>query len=139
MKTLKTLKIAYWASTGLFCCVFLFTGTSYLLHTQIMDTKFHEIGFPLYIMNLIGILKIAGAITLLVPKYPRLKEWAYVGFGITVLSACYSHLLSGGGAMALEPLITFVVLAISYWTRPPSRRFFLTSNASLDHNLGRQV
>ena len=54
----------------------------------------------------------------------KLKEWAYVGFGITILSASYSHLLSGDGvAAALEPLVTFAALVISYWARPVNRKF----------------
>jgi uncharacterized membrane protein YphA (DoxX/SURF4 family) len=116
MKTLKTLKITYWASTGLFCCVFLFTGTSYLLHTQIMDTKFHEIGFPLYIMNLIGILKIAGAITLLVPKYPRLKEWAYAGFVFDFVGAAWCHFAVQGFGQGVRLVIPIAVVSISYFT-----------------------
>jgi hypothetical protein len=52
----------------------------------------------------------------------KLKEWAYVGFGITVVSACYSHFWSGDGLMALEPLLTFAALVVSYRTRPASRK-----------------
>ncbi len=116
MKTLKTLKIAYWASTCLFCCVFLFTGTSYLLHTQTMVTKFREIGFPLYIMNLIGILKIAGAITLLVPKYPRLKEWAYAGFVFDFVGAAWCHFAVQGFGQGVRLVIPLTVVSISYFT-----------------------
>jgi hypothetical protein len=53
----------------------------------------------------------------------RRQEWAYIGFGITVLTACYSHCSSGDGIMALEPLVTFTALVISYRTRPDGRRF----------------
>jgi hypothetical protein len=52
----------------------------------------------------------------------KLKEWAYVGFGITVISASYSHWFSGDGLMALEPLVTFAALVVSYLTRPADRR-----------------
>ena len=59
---------------------------------------------------------------LLAPGIPRLKEWAYVGCGITILSASYSHYSSGDGLLALEPLVTFVVLVISYIYRPATKR-----------------
>jgi hypothetical protein len=63
-----------------------------------------------------------GVAALLAPGMPRLKEWAYAGFTITVVSACYSHFSSGSGLLALEPLITLAALAISYLTRPSARR-----------------
>jgi len=56
-----------------------------------------------------------------------------VGFGITVLSASYSPLLSGDGFMALEPLITFAALVASYMTRPAERRFFASASAQAHH------
>jgi hypothetical protein len=81
-----------------------------------------HLGYPPYFSNLLGIAKLSGVCVLLVPGLVRLKEWAYVGFGIVVISASYSHLLSGDGLMALEPLVTLVALVVSYLTRPADRR-----------------
>lgn len=61
----------------------------------------------------------------------RLKEWAYAAFGIVVLSACYSHLLSGDGVMALEPLVTGAALVISYMLRPTDRRMGVVSQVAV--------
>ena len=58
----------------------------------------------------------------LLPGMPRLKEWAYVGCSITILSATYSHYSSGDGLLALEPLLTFGALVVSYMCRPATRR-----------------
>jgi hypothetical protein len=69
--------------------------------------------------------KLVGVCVLLVPGIAKLKEWAYVAFGITILSASYSHLLSGDGLLALEPLVTFAALVISYLLRPPHRKFLI--------------
>ena len=116
---MKTLKIAYWVSTCLFCGVFLMTGTLYIVHAQTMVTKFNEIGFPLYILNLIGPLKIAGALTLLIPAAPpRLKEWAYAGFTFAWICAFVAHYLAGDGSKAFMPLILLVILFVSYFTEP---------------------
>ncbi len=82
-----------------------------------------HLGYPPYFSNLLGAGKLVGVYVLLAPGLVKLKEWAYVGFGITVLSACYSHFSSGDGLLALEPLVTFAALVVSYLTRPPSRRF----------------
>src|SRR5260370_33734268 len=73
---------------------------------------------------MLGASKLAAVCVLLLPAIVRLKEWAYAGFGITILSASYSHLLSGDGLLALEPLVTFAALVLSYSMRPPSRTFF---------------
>jgi hypothetical protein len=114
---MKTLKIAYWASTCLFCGVFFMTGTLYLLHAQSMVTKFNEISFPLYILNLIGSLKIAGAITLLVPRaYPRLKEWAYAGFVFDLVGAAWCHFCVQGFSQGIKLVIPITVVVISYLT-----------------------
>jgi hypothetical protein len=88
-----------------------------------MDGLAH-LGYPAYFANLLGAAKLLGVCALLVPGLPRIKEWAYVGFAITIVSAAYSHLLSGDGLTALEPLITLAALALSYWARRSDRRFF---------------
>jgi hypothetical protein len=76
-----------------------------------------HLGYPPYFANLLGFGKAAGVCVFLMPGIPKLKEWAYVGFGITIISAAYSHLLSGDGWMALDPLFFFVMLITSYLTR----------------------
>jgi hypothetical protein len=89
-----------------------------------MMTALAHLGYPPYFSDLLGVAKLVGVCVLLVPGIARLKEWAYVGFGITILSASYSHLLSGDGLLALEPLVTFAALVVSYLMRPPGRTFF---------------
>jgi hypothetical protein len=76
-----------------------------------------HLGYPAYFSNLLGVAKLAGVCVLLAPGLGRFKEWAYTGFAITILSAAYSHWCSGDGLMALEPLVTFAALVISYRTR----------------------
>jgi hypothetical protein len=89
-----------------------------------------HLGYPRYFSNILGIGKIAGVIVLLAPGMPRLKEWAYVGCAITILSACYSHYSSGDGLLALEPLVTFGALVASYAYRPATRRLRIAEGRS---------
>lgn len=119
-------KWAYWVSTVFVAFIMTVSGVMMVIHAPVLMKALARLGYPVYFCNLLGFAKVCGVIVILVPRLPRLKEWAYVGFGITVLSATYSHLLTGAGVMALEPLITFAALALSYWARPDDRRFFVS-------------
>jgi hypothetical protein len=114
--------ITYWITTLFVSLVMAVSGTLAITHAGPMMKALAHLGYPAYFSNLLGIGKLAGVVVLLAPRMPRLKEWAYVGCAITVLSACYSHYSSGDGVLALEPLATFVALVISYIYRPTSRR-----------------
>jgi hypothetical protein len=71
---------------------------------------------------LLGIAKLAGAIVLLLPRLPTLKEWAYAGFTFMWIAASVAHYLAGDGALFLVPIALIGALAVSYVTRPASRR-----------------
>jgi hypothetical protein len=120
----KTKTTIYWLATLFVAFVMTISGILALAHAPAMMTSLAHLGYPPYFSNLLGVAKVAGICVLLVPGIARLKEWAYVGFGITILSASYSHLQSGDGFLALEPLGTFAALVVSYLMRPPNRTFF---------------
>ncbi len=126
----KTKPAIYWAATLFVAFIMTISGTLALIHSPSMMTALAHLGYPPYFSNLLAVSKLAGVCALLLPGIPRLKEWAYAGFGITILSASYSHLLSGDGLLALEPLVTFAALILSYTMRPPSRTFFNRSPAT---------
>jgi len=120
----KAKATTYWIATLFVAGIMTISGVLALTHSPGMMTALAHLGYPPYFSDLLGVAKLVGVCVLLVPGIPRLKEWAYVGFGITILSASYSHLLSGDGFLALEPLVTFAALVLSYLMRPPSRTFF---------------
>ena len=93
-----------------------------ILHADVLMEALVHLGYPPYFTNVLGIGKIIGLTVFLAPRLARLKEWAYAGFSITILSASYSHYSSGDGWLTVEPLVTFVALMVSYLTRPESRR-----------------
>jgi hypothetical protein len=120
---MRTQKTTYWIATAFVVGIMTISGALAITHAPPMMKALAHLGYPPYFSDLLGAGKLVGVSVLLAPGLVKLKEWAYVGFGITVLSACYSHFLSGDGLLALEPLVTFAALVVSYLTRPASRRF----------------
>jgi hypothetical protein len=121
--------ITYWVTTIFVVFIMTISGGMAITHAAPMMKALAHLGYPVYFSNLLGVGKLVGVCVLLSPGLPRLKEWAYVGFSITVLSACYSHFNSGDGLLALEPLVTFAALVGSYMLRPATRK--LADNAYL--------
>lgn len=119
---MKKKTITYWIATALVACVMTISGALALSHAPAMMKALAHLGYPRYFSNLLGFAKLVGASIFLVPGCAKLKEWVYVGFGITILSAAYSHLSSGDSLMALDPLVIFTALVVSYRTRPADRR-----------------
>ena len=79
-------------------------------------------GYPQQLRVLLGVGKLAGAIVLLLPRLPTLKEWAYAGFTFMWIAAVVAHYLAGDGALSLLPIALLGSLAVSYVTRPANRR-----------------
>src|SRR5664279_2891848 len=103
-------KIAYWASTGLVAAMSLFAAFAYLSGGQQAVEGFAHVGYPQQLRILLGIAKFLGAITLVVPGLPKLKEWAYAGFTFAWIAAMIAHYLAKDGAEALAPLALLVLL-----------------------------
>jgi hypothetical protein len=79
------------------------------------------VGYPQQLRVLLGIAKLAGAIVLLLPRLPALKEWAYAGFTFMWIAAVVAHYLAGDGALSLLPVALLASLAVSYVTRSLNR------------------
>jgi hypothetical protein len=116
-------KIAYWISTGLVAAMSLFAGYAYLSGSPQAVQGFAHVGYPQQLRVILGIAKLLGAITLVVPGVVKLKEWAYAGFTFAWISACIAHYLAKDGPVAFMPLILLLLLAVSYATRPASRQW----------------
>jgi uncharacterized membrane protein YphA (DoxX/SURF4 family) len=115
-KTMKALKITYWASTLLFAGLFITTGTLYILHFPTFVKRTVDLHYPVYLLNIIGTAKILGAIALVTPKFKRLKEWAYAGFVFDFIGAAWSHIEVQGPAKAALLIVPLVLLLLSYIT-----------------------
>jgi uncharacterized membrane protein YphA (DoxX/SURF4 family) len=122
--------ITYWIATGLVALISLFAGYSYVSGNSQAVQGFAHVGYPQQLRVLLGIAKILGAITLIVPGLPKLKEWAYAGFTFAWIAAVVAHYLAKDGPTAFAPLVLLVLLSISYVTRPASRQWQAKAAAS---------
>lgn len=112
----KTTKIIYWIITGLLCAFFVFDGISGIMQVQAGKDAMAALGYPFYVMTIVGVSKLLGVVGILQPKYPTLREWAYAGFVINVLGASLSWAFAHGPVFNIVfPLIFLVLILISYF------------------------
>lgn len=119
----KGLRIAYWAVTALFCLQMGFTAYAQLTLPQVAES-FAHLGFPSYFRVELSLAKFLGVILLLAPVPSRLKEWAYAGFAINLVSALIAHLAVGDGPDAWGwAAVTGILWGLSYalWRRVQER------------------
>jgi hypothetical protein len=130
-KTLtKTQKIIYWFATVVVALALLGTGIQQLLRVEAVGALgppfawgIVQLGYPVYMLTILGIWKIFGAIALLIPKYPLLKEWAYAGIFFLLTGALFSHISSGHPWHESIAAITLLTLTIlSWYFRPADRK-----------------
>lgn len=122
--------IGYWLTTGLFCLAMGAGGIQDLMHAEPLKQAMDSIGFPEYMLTILGVAKVLGVVTLLLPKVPLLKEWAYAGFTFELLGASASHIFSQHDlSKVLIPLVILAIALVSYWLRPSTRRLQFVMNA----------
>jgi hypothetical protein len=129
--------ITYWGTTSLVAIVPLLAAFAYLTAAPQAVENFRHVGYPQQLRVLLGIAKLAGAIVLLLPRLPTLKEWAYAGFTFMWIAATVAHYLAGDRPLFLLPLALIGALATSYVTRPASRR--VSAQAMLPVGEGRNA
>jgi hypothetical protein len=122
----KTNKIIYWIATIFLAFGMLAGGIQQLLQVGGYVGIITHLGYPKYFMSIIGAWKILGVITILIPGFSLLKEWAYAGFFFVMSGALCSHLAVGDSINEIYPSLTLlIVTVVSWYFRPANRRFNL--------------
>ncbi|CCH03269.1 hypothetical protein FAES_5270 [Fibrella aestuarina BUZ 2] len=112
---MKTINTIYWIATGLFAFVMLGSAIPDIIVMPEAVQGFKEIGLPAYLLPLVGWAKLLGVIALLVPGFPRLREWAYAGLMIDILGAIYCIAMSGKPLGTWAPIIVIPIVGyVSY-------------------------
>jgi len=125
---LNITRIFYWTATTLIALetlaggiVDLTRGRASVVSGPYVAAVVTGLGYPVYILAILGIWKIPGAITLMVPGFLRLKEWAYAGIVFELSGAVASLAACGHTAELIAPLFLLILALASWALRPPSR------------------
>jgi hypothetical protein len=114
---MKSINITYWVSTALFSVFMFASGVGNAMSDADSIAFLHgQLGYPEYIIPFLGVAKLLGSVMLLIPGFPRLKEWAYAGLFFDLVGATYSVVAVAGfnAGMLLMPVV-IAVEAVSYY------------------------
>lgn len=115
--------IAYWISTVLIAFSFLSGGVVYLMREPHALAGLTELGYPGYIMTILGVWKLLGGAAIVLPRLPLVKEWAYAGMIFDLTGASASCIATGAAFRhILVPLVIAVLVVASWALRPESRK-----------------
>ena len=93
---MKKINIIYWILTGLFAFLMLGSAIPDIIISPVAVKGMHEeLGYPIYFIPFIGVAKLLGVITILIPGFHKLKEWAYAGLIFDLIGATYSIIAIG--------------------------------------------
>ena len=119
----KRNKIIYWVATVFLAIGMTAGGLQQMLQVGGYNEIVTQLGYPLYLLSILGTWKILGVITILLPKFPLLKEWAYAGFFFVLSGAFLSHVIVGQAFIeAIPSLILLSVTVLSWYFRPAGRK-----------------
>ena len=111
----KKINIAYWIVTGIFSAFMIFSAIPDILVAEEAVKFMTELGYPVYLLPLLGWAKILGGIAIVIPGFPRIKEWAYAGLVFDLVGAAYSVAATSGVINAVPFLMFFAFAFGSYF------------------------
>jgi Zn-dependent protease with chaperone function len=113
---MKKIKITYWIVTTLFCLFMLMDGVMGVMRVEEGQEIMQHLGYPVYIMTILGTFKILGAIGILQNKFITIKEWAYAGCTFHFLGAAASRAYGGDSLiLIISPLLFMTFMFVSYF------------------------
>jgi uncharacterized membrane protein YphA (DoxX/SURF4 family) len=103
---MKRINLLYWIFTGLFATLMAFTSIPDIMSSPEAVEFINKLGYPAYFIPFIGVAKLLGSIAILIPGFPRIKEWAYAGLAFDLTGATYSQIATAG----IKPEMAFMLL-----------------------------
>ncbi|MES1224238.1 MAG: DoxX family protein [Bacteroidota bacterium] len=116
MMTTKTTNIVYWVATIVFALLILMDGFGGVTRQQAGQDVLNHLGYPLYLLTIVGIAKLLAVVALLQTKYIAIKEWAFAGIAFNFIGGFASRAFVGDGAFeTIFPLIMLGIMFIPYF------------------------
>jgi uncharacterized membrane protein YphA (DoxX/SURF4 family) len=106
---MKKTKIMYWIFTILFMILMLISAVSAFFPNPQGIAMMKHLGYPYSVLTLLSVAKILGIIAILIPGFPRLKEWAYAGFTFDLIGATFAGLSAGDPVIQWIPVLLGIV------------------------------
>ncbi|HEY4194287.1 MAG TPA: DoxX family protein [Mucilaginibacter sp.] len=103
----KTVKVTYWTLLILFCLFHIMDAIGGLSKAQAGIDAMNAMGYPIYLMTFLSVLKLLGVVALLQDKFKTIKEWAFAGFSFSLIGAAVSH-------ACIHDQVAFIVLPIVF-------------------------
>ena len=112
---MKKLTTWYWITTIIFALMMVMDGFGGITQQEAGKEVFKHLGYPMYLLIIVGSAKLLGAVSILQNKYKVIKEWAYAGFAINFIGAFISRAFVGDGvSLLIPPLVALVIMFIPY-------------------------
>lgn len=111
----RWVNVTYWIVTILFCLMMILGGITEIMTNEEGVAMFNALGLTPKLLPFIGAAKILGVIALLIPGFPRIREWAYAGFVFDFIGAAYLWISVGNPGEAGGPIVGLVLCLLSYW------------------------
>ena len=119
----RTQIITYWTVTIIIAMESMAGGVADIMQVPVYIKSLLHLGYPAYFSVILGLGKVLAAIAILIPRYARLKEWAYAGLVFQFIGAITSQIVVGDSVVVLIAPFIFLCLVIASWSlRPPLRR-----------------
>ena len=117
---MKKTNIIYWIVTGIFGAFMLLSSIgNIVVNPDSVALLSNQLGYPQYIIPFLGVAKALGVIAILIPGFPRIKEWAYAGLFFDLLGATYSIIITTGkfepSMLGMIPIFGFLFLSYFYY------------------------
>ena len=113
---MKKTKIIYWICTVLLIAMMLMSAVTSFMPNPQGEAMMKAIGYPYNVLQLLAIAKILGSIALLVPGFPRIKEWAYAGFTFDLIGAIFAFYMVGTPLADLAFMLVGLLLVFGSYT-----------------------
>lgn len=124
----KRNKIIYWVATLWLALGMASTGIVQLIRMKEEVEMMKLLGYPMYVLTILGVWKLLGVVAVLIPRFPLVKEWAYAGFFFAMSGAIISHIAVGDPIMEIfGPSLLLVLTIVSWYFRPADRKVVMAS------------